>query len=145
MGEAEMRAGIREVLRSLNATVEAAIRRELAEPLDLGHSQRLQFEVCPYFFGVKLVQTDEEILPDSGASDAVPAQLRDAAAAADLNLHEALCEELFPWLAERWQAAGGPIQYRPAYAFFHGGLDEPRYHLKQLRWCEVSEVWPEEA
>ena len=53
--------------------------------------------------------------------------------------------ELFPWFAERWEAAGGPRHCRPAYAFFHGGLDEPRYDLEQRRWCEVAEVWPEDA
>jgi uncharacterized protein (TIGR02246 family) len=36
MTEAEMRAGIRDVLRSLNAVAEATIRRELAEAINLG-------------------------------------------------------------------------------------------------------------
>ena len=44
MTEAELRARIRDVLCSLNVTAEAALRRELAEPIDLGHSERLQFE-----------------------------------------------------------------------------------------------------
>lgn len=65
MTEAEMLAGIRDVLRSLNAAAQATIRRELAEPIDLGHSERLQFEACPQFFGVKPVQTEEEVITDS--------------------------------------------------------------------------------
>jgi hypothetical protein len=145
MTEAELRASVRDVLRSLNALAEAAIRRELAEPIDLGHSERLQFEACPHFFGVKLVQTEEEIVPDSAIQDAVPQQLWSAAQAADLSVYESIEVELPGWLAERWQAAGGPDHYRPAYLVFHGGLDEPRYNLEQRRWCEVSEVWPEEA
>ena len=68
-------------------------------------------------------------------------RLRDA----DLGVFEAIEAELPAWLAERWQAVGGPGHYRPAYLVFHGGLDEPRYDLEQLRWCEVEEVWPEEA
>ena len=124
---------------------EAAIRRELAELTDLGHSERLQFEACPYFFGVKLVQTEEEIVPDSAIPDAVPTELRAAAVAADLSVFEAIEAELPAWMAERWQAVGGPNHYRPAYLLFHGGLDEPRYDLEQRRWCEVSEVWPDEA
>jgi hypothetical protein len=145
MTEAELRVRIRDVLGSLNAVAEAAIRRELAKPIDLGHSERLQFEACPHFFGVKLVQTEEEIVPDSAIQDAIPPDLRAAAEAADLSVFEAIEAELPAWLAERWQAVGGPGHYRPAYLLFHGGLDEPRYDLEQRRWCEVSEVWPEEA
>jgi hypothetical protein len=145
MTEAEMRSGIHEVLRSLNATAEAAIRRELARPIDLGHSERLQFEACPHFFGIKLVQTEEEILPDSAIQDAISPALQAAAEAADLDVFAGIGAELPPWLADRWQAVGGPSHYRPAYLLFHGGLDEPRYDLEQRRWCEVSEVWPGEA
>jgi hypothetical protein len=145
MGEAEFRAQIRQALERLNAPAERAIRRELRKPLDLGHSERLQFEVCPYFYGVKLVQTEEEILEDSVIPDAMPAKLQEAAEAADFDLHTAIGEELFPWFAEQWQTAGGPQQYRPANAFFHGGLDEPRYDLERRRWCSVEEVWPGEA
>jgi hypothetical protein len=145
MSEAELREGVRVALRSLSALAEQAIRRELAAPLDLGHSERLQFEVCPYFFRIHLVQTEEEIVPDSAIPDAVTPELHEAAEAADLDVHAAIEAELFPWFAERWQAAGGPRHYRPAYAFFHGGMDEPRYDLEQCRWCEVEEVWPGEA
>jgi hypothetical protein len=144
MRESEMRAAIRCALQSPNAPTEAAIRRELAEPFALGHSKRLQFEVCPHFFGIKVVQTEEEIVPDSAIADAAPPEIRATAEIADLDVHAGIEAELFPWLAERWQAAGGPDHYRPAYAFFHGGLDEPRYDLEQRRWCEVSEVWPGE-
>jgi hypothetical protein len=145
MTEADLRAGLRAALNSLNPAAEAAIKRELAAPFELGHSERLQFEVCPHFFGIKLIQTEEEIVPDSAIPDAVPQQLRQAAEAADLDVYAAIEAELFPWLAECWESAGGPRHYRPAYAFFHGGLDEPRYDLEQRRWCEVEEVWPGEV
>ena len=145
MGESEMRAGIRNALQSLNEDTERAIRRKLATPFDLGHSERLQFEVCPYFFGIHLVQTEESILEDSAILDAMLPHLRAGAEAAELDLFAALGEELFPWFAERWLAAGGPAHFRPAYAFFHGGLDEPRYDLEQRQWFSVEEVWPEEA
>jgi hypothetical protein len=143
MDESGMRAAVRDALQSLDAPAEAAIRRELAAPINLGHSGRLQFEACPYFFGVKVVQTDEEIIPDSGIADAIPEAARDASEAADLDVHAAIGAELPAWLADRWQAVGGPSHYRPAYLLFHGGLDEPRYDLEQRRWCEVAEVWPD--
>jgi hypothetical protein len=53
-----------------------------------------------------------------------------------------LDEELLPWFADRWKAAGGPGRFSPAYADFHGGLEQPRYHLEQRRWNSVAEVWP---
>jgi hypothetical protein len=52
MDAAEFRKAIQEALGTLNPAVEAALRRELAGPIDLGHSGRLQFEVCPYFHGI---------------------------------------------------------------------------------------------
>lgn len=145
MTENEMRAGIRDILHSLDAVAEAAIRRELAEPIDLGHSERLQFEACPFFFGVKLVQTEDEIVPDSAIPDAIPPEMEAAAEAANLDVFAGIAAELPPWLADRWQAVGGPSHYRPAYLLFHGGLDQPRYDLEKRRWCAVSEVWPEET
>jgi hypothetical protein len=59
--EAEMRAGIRDALRSLDAAAEEAIRNELAKSFDLGHSGRLQFEICPYFLCIHLVQTEDDV------------------------------------------------------------------------------------
>jgi hypothetical protein len=38
MGEAELYAGVRNALRALNTVAEEAIRRQLTEPFDLGHS-----------------------------------------------------------------------------------------------------------
>jgi hypothetical protein len=146
MSNADFRNAIRGVLAQFNRTVEDAIRRELAGPIDLGHSGRFQFEVCGYFYGIHLVQTEEVILEDSVLQDAIPEALTDAAAEADIDSspYDILGEELFPWLADRWNAAGGPGHFSPAYAFYHGGLDEPRYDLERRRWCEVEEVWPDE-
>ena len=143
MAEIDFRKAIRECLSRLDTAVEDALRRQLAGPIDLGHSGRLQFEVCPYFYGVHLVQTEEEIVPDSAVWDAVPPELRDAAEAADCDLYAAIQEELLTWFADRWQAVGGPRLYSPAYIFFHGGLDEPRYDLEQRRWLSVEEVFGE--
>lgn len=144
MVEAGMRAAIREALQSLNAAAESAIRRELSEPIDLGHSERLQFEICPQFFGITLIQTEEEIVPDSAIPDAIPQGVQAEAEAADLDLDGGIEAEVMPWIAARWVAVGGPRHYRPAYAFFHGGQNEPRFDLELGRWFKVSEVWPGE-
>jgi hypothetical protein len=113
MTDAELRARIREVLRSLDRAAEAAIRRELAGPIDLGHSGRLQFEACPPFFGIKLVQTEEEIVPDSAIQDAIQSDLWVTAEAADLSVFETIEAELPAWLADGgWAApllAGVPV------------------------------------
>jgi hypothetical protein len=145
MSDADFRNAIRGVLAQFNRTVEDAIRRDLADPLDLGHSERLQFEVCPHYYGITLIQTEEVVLEDSALEDAIPQTVREAADLADADLHSLVGEELFPWFAQRWNAAGGPGHYRPAYAYYHGGLDEPRYDLERRRWCEVEEVWPGEG
>jgi SMI1 / KNR4 family (SUKH-1) len=140
--ELKFREAIRHCLRQLNDTVEEAITRELAMTFDLGHSGRLQFEVDPIYYGIHLVQTEEVIL-NVTLLQVIASEIQDAAEAAGFDLHTACGEELFPWFADRWHAAGGPQHHRPAYAFYHGGLDEPRYHLEQRRWCSVEEVWPE--
>jgi hypothetical protein len=142
MTEADFRNALRGVLHQFDDAVETAIRRELAEPFSLGHSGRLQFEVCPHFYGIHLVQTDERILEDSAIEDAIPASIREASDETDFDLHELLGNELFPWLADRWKAGDGRSHFSPAYAYYHGSMDEPRYHLEEYRWCEVEEVWP---
>jgi hypothetical protein len=141
MTEADFRNALRAVLHRFDEAVEAAIRRELAEPFSLGGSNRLQFEVCPHSYGIHLVQTEEAVLDGGVFEDAIPADLKAAAEQADFDLHELLGKELFPWLADRWQAAGGPRHFSPAYAYYHGSMDEPRYNLEEYRWCDVKEVW----
>lgn len=142
MNNADFRNAIRGLLGQFNHAVEEAIRRELADPIDLGHSGRLQFEVCPHFFGIHLIQTEEVVFEDCDVEDRLPIEFHAEADELDIDLHGLVAEELFPWFADRWVAADGPRHFRPAYAFYHGGLDEPRYDLEQRRWCEVEEVWP---
>ena len=141
MDETDLRVAVRATLHTMNAAVEAALTRELAYPIDLGHSGRLQFEVCPYFYGVKLVQTENEIVEDYAIQDGMPREIGAAADAADMDLHNMIAEELFPWLADRWAAVGGPGRYHPAYLFYHDENDV-RWDLEQRRWLSVQEVWP---
>lgn len=142
MTEADFRNAIRGVLEKHNKAVEQAIRRELADVTDLEDSDRLQFEVDPYGPGIHLVQTEEGVFDGDDLYESIPETIRKAADEADVDLYQLLLEELFPWLATRWQVVGGPGRFSPAYAYFHGGLHQPRYHLERRRWCSVEEVWP---
>jgi hypothetical protein len=140
MTEGDFRNAVRGLLEQYNQKVEQAIRRELAAPIDLGRSGRLQFEIDPHGYGIHLVQTEEGVF-GGVPTKAIPDALLDAADEAGVDLFQMLGEELLPWFAARWQAAGGLSRFSPAYAFFHGGLHQPRYHLEQRRWCSVEEVW----
>src|SRR5262245_10240003 len=106
MTEADFRNAIRGVLRQHARTVEDAMRRELAEPFDLDPDERYQFEVCGFFYRIHLVQTEEEILAGSALLESIPAALSQAGGEDDVDLLAMLGEELFPWLAGRWQAVG---------------------------------------
>src|SRR5262249_58150496 len=116
MTEADFRNAIRGVLRQHDQIVEAAIRRELARPITLGHRERFQFEVDPWgTYGIHLVQTEEGIL--EGVP--LPESLYQAGEESDVDLHAMLGEELFPWLADRWHAVAGPGPFIPAYPSPH--------------------------
>ena len=142
MGEAEFREAVGACLNDLAAPVEHALRRELADPIDPDHGRRLQFEVCPHFFGIKLVQTENDILEDYVIHDRLGQQVWDASAAADFDLHALVGNELFSWFADRWAAVSGPQQYHPAYIYYHDE-DDVRWDLEQRRWLSVQGVWPE--
>ncbi len=145
MTESELRNAIRVGFRSLDEVAEAAIREQLLHPIDLEPNGVLQFLIWADDFGIQLLQTEETIVPDFALYDAVPKGLWEPAEDLGLDLSTMICEEIAPWLADRWEAAGGPGCIRPAYAFFHGTINEPRYDLEARRWCKVSEVWPDES
>lgn len=91
--EAEMHAGIQDALRALDAAAEQAIRNELAKPLNLGHSGRIQFEIDPVSYEIHLVQTEETIV----AGDPIPDGLFERAEAAGLDWLAAVSEEIVRW------------------------------------------------
>jgi hypothetical protein len=145
MEEADLRTTIQMALRSLNDTAEQAIRKELATRFDLGHSGRLQFEIDPWTYRITLTQTENDVIPGYVVLDALPSGLEETMGSAGLDVYRVLSAETIVWFAERWQAVGGPGLFRPAYAFFHGGLEQPRYDLEQRRWFAITEIWPHDA
>jgi hypothetical protein len=134
---------IRDALRTLDSPIEAAIRDQLSASFDLGHSERLQFEISVLDFRIHLIQTEEDVLAEFSVMDAIPQEIHDAAEVSEFDLCETIAEEVVPWFAERWRAVGGDKLYSPAYLFFHGGLESPRYDLERNRWLSVAEVWPD--
>jgi hypothetical protein len=96
----EFRKVIRAQLERLNALVEQGLRRELAKPIDLGHSGRLQFEVDGMYYGISLIQTEEAILPGDCVWDVIregiPHHVQEAAEEAGIDIFEAIHQEQFP-------------------------------------------------
>lgn len=141
MDETTFRRNVREKHATHSSAVEELIWHQLSTDIDLGHSERLQFEIDPFSFGITLIQTEEVVFPEP--DDLIPQDPDDDVEKFDTL--ECVCDELVSWFADRWVAAGGPARYSPAYVFFHGGMDTPRYDLEQKRWCSVEEVWPDNS
>ena len=143
MNDSELRAAVTAALGTLDRATEQAIRWELATIIDLGDSGRLQFEIDPITLAVQLTQTENEIVEHNAVYDALAESVEDTAEAGGLDVYAVVNELALPWLADRWRSSGGPERYRPAYAFFHGGPEQPRYDLERRRWVAAAEVWPD--
>jgi len=135
---------VRDALQTLNASTESSLRRELSTSFGLGHSERLQFEIDPVYYGIHLIQTEETVLDGDAVYDLVPFDILNAVEESGVDPFAVIADEIVAWFADRWRAADGPKHYSPAYAFFHGGLDSPRYDLEHKRWHSVQEVWPDD-
>jgi hypothetical protein len=120
--------------------LDAALRAAIAEPIPMEPGRRLQFEVCPYFYRVVLTDTEDEILPDGWLD--LPSEVLQAVEAAGGESPEAETEFLVRWLADGWARVGGPQQYSPAFAFYHGYHDG-QFDLEQRRWLSAAEAFGE--
>lgn len=130
MGVTEtLRCELRAQLAAQTAALEAALRDALARPL-LPTDAAPQFELCPYFFGITLRDSDDTILPDDWLE--MPTDWFERAEAADVNTDALISDELFPWLASAWEQAGGAERHPGAVASWHGFA--PRYALDSRTW-----------
>jgi len=120
--------------------LDAALRAAIARPIPMAPGRRLQFEVCPYFYRVVLTDTEEEILPDGWLD--LPSEVLEAIEEAGGESPEAETEFLMRWLADGWARVGGPLQYSPAFAFYHGYSDG-QFDLEQRRWLSAEEAFEE--
>ncbi len=130
---------VKSELHALNRAVESVICRELSTQFDLGHSGKLQFEIDPLYFRIHLIQTEEEILESFSLSD----DIEYAAEELSIDVTDIICKEIVEWFSARWIAASGPSHFSPAYVFFHGGLEMPRFDMENRLWCLTQDVWPE--
>jgi hypothetical protein len=132
---------IRRELGRHSERLDAALKQALAEPIPLEPGYRLQFEACPDFYRVVLCASEAELLPDGWLMDTFPEEDLQAIEDAGADPLEVISEAVMEWIAERWQAVGGPNSYSPAYAFFHGYLEQ--FDLEQRRWLSVTEAFGE--
>jgi len=98
-----------ELLAALSANgdrLRDAILAELARPIPLDEGRCLQFEIDPFFFGISSCATEEALLSDNWLDDALPEGWFERAEAAEGGWDEMISEELCPWFAECWEAAG---------------------------------------
>ncbi len=135
---------VRDSLQAWNESTESAIRHELAKRFDLGHSERLQFEIDPFFLGIHLIQTEETILEGDVIHDTISFESMESFKESGVDTFAVISDEIVLWFADRWLATDGPKLYSPAYVFFHGGLEAPRYDLEHRCWRTVGEIWPDE-
>jgi hypothetical protein len=136
----ELRAELVAALAGAAERLRSALREALARPIALEPGRRLQFEADPFGFGVTLCATEETILPGGWLDEALPADWFERAEQAGSDWDATIREELCPWFAAGWQAAGGPAVYRPAYLFFHGYHRE-QYDLERRRWLPSAEAF----
>ena len=120
--------------------LDTALRAAIARPIPMEPGRRLQFEVCPYFYRIVLTDTEEEILPDGWLD--LTSEVLELVEEAGGESPEAETEFLVGWLAVGWARVGGPQQYSPAFAFYHGYHDG-QFDLEQRRWLSAEEAFGE--
>jgi hypothetical protein len=119
--------------------LDTALRAALAKPIKVEPGRRLLFEVCPYFYGVVLTDTEEVILPD-GWLDELPSEVLELVERAGSDSLEVVSQMVVDWLADGWQRVGGPQQYQPAFVFFHGYHDK-QFDLERRCWVSAEEAF----
>lgn len=123
-----------------SARLDTALRAALARPIPMESGRRLQFEVCPFFYRVVLTDTEEEILPDDWLD--LSGEVLEQVEAAGGSSPEAETQFLVEWLADGWARVGGPGQYSPAFAFFHGYHGE-QFDLEKRCWLPAEQAFGE--
>jgi hypothetical protein len=125
--------GIRRVLDEHTPEARTRLLDVLAQLEQFAPKAEVELEVCPDFFQVLEFETRDELLSDGIYLDEVLPRLGDQADAADVDLHELLGQEVFPWLARLWSQVAVAADGRKGFAFYHGELS-PRYEFSQQQW-----------
>lgn len=67
---------------------------------------------------------------------------KEAAEESGLDWLQIVATEIVTWFTARWHACCGPRYYSPAYIFFHGGLETPRYDMEKRAWLLSARYGP---
>jgi hypothetical protein len=129
----QLRTELIAALTAHAAELRNVLGRELSRPIVLEAGRQLQFEIDDFFLGVTLCATEETILPGEWLDGRLPADWFSRAEDAGIDWNAIIAEEMCPWFAECWHAAGGPAAFGPAYLFFHL-RPQTRYDLQERRW-----------
>jgi hypothetical protein len=116
------------------------LRAELARSVKLKEGWPLQFEVDLYSWGIASCASEEPIITDDWLSRTLTWAWFERAEKAGVDWGALISDELCPWFADCWQAAGGPARFSPAYLFFHDYHNE-QYDLEQRRWIPAEEAF----
>lgn len=110
---------------------------ELVRTDVLGHVQEhevpfVTFEIDDTCYAVSETHSEAVVVPELET----PLDAAEAAEAAGIDVIVIEREEVMNWLADRWNAIGGPRVYAPAFAFFHYGSGVHAFHLEDRVWVE---------
>ena len=132
----ELKNVIKESLERLNETVESAILCEIENGIYLAKDEVLQFEVCPTYYRIHLIQTENDILEEFF----LDSQIEEDAEESGIDIFDIQNEEILIWFSNRWNKINGPNIFKPAYIYFHGGLYQDRYNLENKTWVKAEEL-----
>jgi hypothetical protein len=132
-----LRSELVAVLTAYSDRLRNTIHGELAKAVAIEAGQQLHFEIDDFFFGVSMCATETTILPGDWLDGVLPGDWFDRAEDAGVDWNAIIVEELCPWFAECWQAAGGPAAFSPAYVFFHL-RPQQQYDLERRRWASSA-------
>jgi hypothetical protein len=135
-----VRSELQAALAANTARLRDALHAELARDIALDEGRCLQFEIDPCFFGIHSCSTEEIILPGDWLNAVLPSDWFERAELAEGSWDAMISEELCPWFAASWQAAGGPTRFSPTFLFFHG-YHGRQYDLERRCWLLAEEVF----
>lgn len=118
-----------ESLRASSERLCTAMKHALKSDVHLRPGQWVQIELDPWDFRIVFCPTEFELLNGNDWREPI----LDEWPPGEEFTADAIMEELvFPWIADAWVLADGPMRFSPAYAFWHDSVK--RYDLEGRVW-----------